>query len=283
MQSIDIMAHAKINLTLDVLARRTDGYHEVEMVMQLIDLHDNIKITRGGTDIKVSGDSGEIPLNKENIVYKAAIALFNAVGSNEGCHINITKKIPVAAGLAGGSADAAATLVGLNQLMNLGQSQRQLMEVGAKVGSDVPFCIIGGTALAIGRGEKVKPLPGLPKLWLVLAKPDIGVSTAMIYKNFDAKKAYIRPNTSAIIEALEQKNIKQIKKNMVNVLESVTLPMHPEVKNIKENMCKLGLKYPLMSGSGPTVFSFVDSEEQARYVAKRLQQNNSVVIVTHTA
>lgn len=282
MHEIEVKAFAKINLTLNVLGKRPDGYHEVEMIMQSIGLHDSISIKSGGEGIRVTSNSGEIPLNENNLVYKAARILLDRFSQNYGLQINITKRIPVAAGLAGGSTDAAATLVGLNKLLNLGLSRQELMEAGSLIGSDVPFCISGGTALATGRGELVEALPALPEQWLVLAKPEIGVSTALVYKNFNPQKVQKRPDNQAMLKAIKQGDSMQVKQNLANVLESVTLEMYPQLKEIKKLMTQWDLKYNLMSGSGPTIFGIADNAGEARRIAHQLQKHLATVIVTHT-
>lgn len=282
MEEIQIKAHAKINLTLDILGKRSDGYHKVEMIMQAIDLHDIISIKKSGQSITVGSDSNKIPLNKENLVYKAAKLFAERTNCAKGLDINIKKRIPVAAGLAGGSTDAAATLVGLNKLMGTGISIDDLMLMGAEIGSDVPFCIIGGTALAYGRGELIRPLAPLPKLWVLLAKPDIEVSTATVYKNFNPGVVSKRPGTTAMIAAIEGKDYRMITEQMANVLETVTLKMHPEVERIKKLMVSYGIRDVMMSGSGPTVFGLSQEEDQIIKAARELAKQIPTVIVTNT-
>lgn len=282
MQNLVIKARAKINLTLDILGKRADGYHNVEMIMQSVALHDTITIKKGDQGIEITGDATKIPLTKENLVYKAVEAIFRRTKQNLGCQIDIKKEIPVAAGLAGGSTDAAAALTGLNQFFKLGLTQAELMELGATIGSDIPFCIMGGTALAYGRGELIKPLPPMPKLWVVMAKPDIGVSTAEIYQNYDAARVVEKPNTDLMVKTVVAGDVEQIKHNLINVLESVTMARYPQVKEIKELMVRLGVKSTLMSGSGPTVFGLTNTEQEAQSMASKMKDFVPIVIVTYT-
>ncbi|HWL11651.1 MAG TPA: 4-(cytidine 5'-diphospho)-2-C-methyl-D-erythritol kinase [Ureibacillus sp.] len=255
-----VKAPAKINLTLDVLYKRPDQYHEVEMIMTTVDLSDRIGLeSRSDGLIKIISTNGFIPDDNRNLAYQAAQLIKDTYGVKEGVSISIEKEIPVAAGLAGGSSDAAATLKGLNELWNLNLSTDTLAELGAKIGSDVSFCIYGGTALATGRGEKIQKLPAPPTCWVVLAKPKIGVSTAQVYGGLDIK-GIEHPDTKQMIHAIEINDYDLMCKSLGNVLESVTFNLHPEVVMIKEQMKRFGADAVLMSGSGPTVFGLVDNE-----------------------
>lgn len=255
-----VKAPAKINLTLDVLYKRPDNYHEVEMIMTTVDLADRIGLElRDDGLIKLSSSSSIIPNDDRNLAYQAAMLLKDTYNVQKGASITIDKEIPVAAGLAGGSSDAAATLRGLNQLWNLNLSLDTLAELGAKIGSDVSFCVYGGTALATGRGEIIQQIPTPPPCWIVLAKPKIGVSTASVYGGLNLSEVE-HPNTKQMIQAIEEDNYDLMCKSLGNVLESVTFKLHPEVVMIKEQMRKFGADGVLMSGSGPTVFGLVDSE-----------------------
>ncbi|MEK4496322.1 4-(cytidine 5'-diphospho)-2-C-methyl-D-erythritol kinase [Ureibacillus sp. FSL W8-0352] len=266
-----IKAPAKINLTLDVLYKRPDQYHEVEMVMTTVDLADRIGLElRNDGKIVIHSSSGIVPEDDRNLAYQAAILLTNTYNVHEGATITIHKEIPVAAGLAGGSSDAAATLRGLNQLWNLNLSIDTLAELGANIGSDVPFCVYGGTALATGRGEKIQPLPAPPSCWVILAKPRIGVSTAKIYEGLNLENIE-HPNTKQMMTALENKDYSLMCKSLGNVLESVTCSLYPEVAVIKNQMIRFGVDAALMSGSGPTVFGFVDSESRLNRVYNGLK------------
>ena len=266
-----IKAPAKINLTLDVLYKRPDQYHEVEMVMTTVDLADRIGLElRNDGKIVIHSSSGIVPEDDRNLAYQAAILLKNTYNVHEGATITIHKEIPVAAGLAGGSSDAGAPLRGLNQLLNLNLSIDTLAELGANIGSDVPFCVYGGTALATGRGEKIQPLPAPPSCWVILAKPRIGVSTAKIYEGLNLENIE-HPNTKQMMTALENKDYSLMCKSLGNVLESVTCSLYPEVAVIKNQMIRFGVDAALMSGSGPTVFGFVDSESRLNRVYNGLK------------
>lgn len=257
-----VKAPAKINLTLDVLYKRPDNYHEVEMIMTTVDLADRIGLeSRKDGLITILSTNGFIPNDSRNLAYQAAQLIKDTYGIQEGVLIKIEKEIPVAAGLAGGSSDAAATLRGLNQLWNLNLSLDTLAELGAKIGSDVSFCVYGGTALATGRGEKIKELPAPPTCWVVLAKPKIGVSTAQVYGGLKLDEI-VHPSTNQMIQAIENSDYELMCHSVGNVLESVTFKLHPEVVMIKEQMKRFGADAVLMSGSGPTVFGLVDSESR---------------------
>ncbi len=254
-----VKAPAKINLTLDVLYKRPDNYHEIEMIMTTVDLADRIGLKATESGIHIESADRFVPSDSRNLAYQAAKLLKDTFNIKSGVIISLEKQIPVAAGLAGGSSDAAATLKGLNQLWQLNLSLDELAELGAKIGSDVSFCVYGGTALAKGRGEIIEHLPAPPHCWVVLAKPTIGVSTADVYGAFNPDKAH-HPETGKMIEALEQGDYQGMCDHLGNALESVTLDMHPEVAQIKEQMKKFGADAVLMSGSGPTVFGLVQQE-----------------------
>lgn len=264
-------APAKINLTLDVLYKRPDNYHEVEMVMTTVDLADRIGLEpREDGQIKIVSADRYVPDDNRNFAYQAAQLLKDTYGVTEGVDIHIEKEIPIAAGLAGGSSDAAATLRGLNTLWNLGLSIDELAVLGAKIGSDVSFCVYGGTALATGRGEKIEHISAPPPCFVVLAKPKIGVSTAEVYGGLKIEGLQ-HPNTKQMIAAIETNNYDLVCASLGNVLESVTLKLHPEVVTIKEQMQRFGADAVLMSGSGPTVFGLVDSESRASRIYNGLR------------
>ncbi|MER1987655.1 MAG: 4-(cytidine 5'-diphospho)-2-C-methyl-D-erythritol kinase [Solibacillus sp.] len=255
-----VKAPAKINLTLDVLYKRPDNYHEVEMIMTTVDLADRIGLeSRADGEIKIVSADRFVPDDARNFAYQAAQLLKDTYGIQEGVTITIEKEIPIAAGLAGGSSDAAATLRGLNELWELDLSLDTLAEHGSKIGSDVSFCVYGGTALATGRGEKIEELPAPPACWVVLAKPKIGVSTAEIYGGLKVEEIE-HPNTQGMIDAIHNKSYEEMCTSLGNVLESVTFNLYPEVITIKEQMQRFGADAVLMSGSGPTVFGLVDTE-----------------------
>ncbi|MBP1996182.1 4-(cytidine 5'-diphospho)-2-C-methyl-D-erythritol kinase [Paenibacillus eucommiae] len=254
-------APAKINLSLDVLYKREDGYHEVEMVMTMVDLADRIEMQELPRDtIIISSQAGYIPLDEKNLAFQAARLIKDRYEVKQGVYIHLNKKIPVAAGLAGGSSDAAAALRGLNRLWKLGIPEKELQTLGAELGSDVPFCISGGTAVARGRGEKLEPIASPPQCWVILAKPPINVSTAEIYGKFNAKKIKRQPSTPNILAAIQNRSFDKLCEGLGNVLEDVTLHSYPEVRHLKECMQRLGADGVLMSGSGPTVFGLVSKE-----------------------
>ncbi|MBC6004530.1 MAG: 4-(cytidine 5'-diphospho)-2-C-methyl-D-erythritol kinase [Paeniclostridium sp.] len=265
MNSIDLKSRAKINLSIDVLGKRDDGYHIVEMIMQTIDLYDNLKITKiEGDFIKIKSDSEDIPLNQDNIVYKAADILKKRFNIKDGVEISIQKNIPVAAGMAGGSSNAAAVLVGLNKVWNLGLSESELKEIGLQLGADVPFCITGGSALAQGIGEELTNIHGLSEgVNILVCKPDIFVSTKEVYQSLDMNKVQKRPENQKLIESLKNDDIKYVSENMVNVLEEVTASKYKEIKQIEATMMKNKALGSMMSGSGPTVFGLFDNKEYA--------------------
>lgn len=266
-----IKAPAKINLSLDVLHKRPDGYHEVEMVMTTIDLADRIEMSLLDKDtIKINSQNRFVPDDQRNLAYQAARLLKERFNVKKGVSIAIEKTIPVAAGLAGGSSDAAATLRGLNKLWQLGLSIDELATLGSEIGSDVSFCVYGGTALATGRGEIIQQLPAPPTCWVVLAKPFIGVSTAEIYRRLQIE-GINHPNTNEMIRAIEERDFRKVCDHVGNVLEEVTLDLHPEVALIKDQMKRFGADAVLMSGSGPTVFSLVEHDSRMHRIYNGLR------------
>ncbi len=262
-----VKAPAKINLSLDVLHKRPDGYHEVKMVMTTIDLADRVELTeRYDQKITIHSHDRYVPDDHRNLAYQAAQLLKERFRINKGVTISIVKNIPVAAGLAGGSSDAAATLRGLNKLWGLNLSLDELALLGAEIGSDVSFCVYGGTAIATGRGEIIEHIDTPPNCWVILAKPEIGVSTAEVYKNLNLSNVK-HPDVESMVQAISEQNYGGMCGTVGNVLETVTLNMHPEVALIKEQMKRFGADAVLMSGSGPTVFGLVqyDSRMQRIY------------------
>ncbi|MBY0164050.1 4-(cytidine 5'-diphospho)-2-C-methyl-D-erythritol kinase [Paenibacillus lautus] len=265
-------APAKINLMLDVLHKRPDGFHEVEMVMTMIDLADRLEMSEQKRDtIIITSQAGYIPLDEKNLAFQAARLIKERYDVKKGVHIHLDKKIPVAAGLAGGSSDAAATLRGLNRLWGLGIPQHELLALGAELGSDVPFCVTGGTALATGRGEVLRPIPNPPQCWVIVAKPPINVSTAEVYGRLRSEQIQSHPSAEQMVDALAQGSFQQMCQSLGNVLEEVTLKMHPEVQQLKEGMLKLGADGALMSGSGPTVFGLVSKESKVARIYNGLR------------
>ncbi|MGG4034792.1 4-(cytidine 5'-diphospho)-2-C-methyl-D-erythritol kinase [Paenibacillus cisolokensis] len=254
-------APAKINLLLDVLHKRDDGFHEVEMVMTMVDLADRLEMEELQRDtIIISSQAGYIPLDEKNLAFQAAKLIKERYDVRKGVYIHLNKKIPVAAGLAGGSSDAAATLRGLNRLWGLHIPEDELCRLGAELGSDVPFCVTGGTALATGRGEKLQRIANPPQCWVVLAKPPINVSTADVYGKLRASELEYHPSAADMISAIENQSFNGVCEALSNVLETVTLKLYPEVRQLKESMKRLGADGVLMSGSGPTVFGLVSKE-----------------------
>ena len=273
---IQLKALAKINLGLDVLRRREDGYHEVKMIMQTISLHDDLEIRRIKTpEIQVKTNLYYLPTNENNLVYKAAKLLMDEFGIKEGVAIQLKKRIPVAAGMAGGSTDGAAVLWGMNQMYGLGLSRQELMERGVKLGADVPYCVQRGTALAEGIGERLSVLPSMPKCTILIAKPGISVSTKFVYENLHANdlKPEQHPDVDRMIEAMKEKNLDLLCERMGNVLDTVTIPAYPVIQEIKEHMMACGAAGAMMSGSGPTVFGIFHSPVQAKAAMKDLKVN----------
>lgn len=285
MDKIQLKALAKINLGLDVLRRREDGYHEVKMIMQTIGLYDELELRKVKQQgIQVKTNLYYLPTNENNLVYKAAKLLMEEFGIDEGISIHLHKKIPVAAGMAGGSSDAAAVLWGVNQMYGLGLSRKDLMERGVKLGADVPYCVLRGTALAEGIGEKLSVLPSMPKCYILIAKPGISVSTKFVYENLHANdlKPEQHPDVDAMIDAMRKKDLSLLASRMGNVLETVTVPAYPVIDEIKKSMMKSGALGAMMSGSGPTVFGIFDTQAKARkaYRAVRAGQLAKQVYLT---
>ncbi|MEN2766727.1 4-(cytidine 5'-diphospho)-2-C-methyl-D-erythritol kinase [Ornithinibacillus xuwenensis] len=259
-------APAKINLSLDVIRKRSDGYHDVEMIMTTVDLADRIELNTLQEDrIEVSLWSRYVPNDERNLAYKAAKAFKSRYNITKGVQIKIEKVIPVSAGLGGGSTDAAAVLRGLNKLWDLNIPIQELAALGATIGSDVPFCVYGSTGIAKGFGDIIETLPPPPPFWVILAKPDIGVSTKTIFQRVDINEV-IHPNTNKVIEALYEKDFKKLCQNIGNSLEPVTTSLHPEVQRIKEKMQQAGASGVLMSGSGPTVYGIVEQQSKAQRI-----------------
>ena len=265
MNTITMKAYAKINLGLDVLRKRADGYHDVCMIMQSLDLYDTINISKSPTEgISMKTNLSYIPNDKGNLVYKAATLFFDTLSIQDGLNIRLEKSIPVAAGLAGGSSDAAATLKGLNELYQTGLSNEELMKLGVKIGADVPYCIQLGTALSEGIGEVLTTLPSIPDCTILLVKPDISVSTKYVYENLRLSDTMHHPDISAMREALERGDLNALTKKMDNILQTVTLSDYPIITKIKHKMLELGAMNSMMSGSGPTVFGIYKNNELAR-------------------
>ncbi|WP_418751798.1 4-(cytidine 5'-diphospho)-2-C-methyl-D-erythritol kinase [Frisingicoccus sp.] len=266
MNTIQMKAYGKVNLGLDVLRRREDGYHEVRMIMQTVQLYDKITMEeRHREGIELETNLPFLPVNENNIAYRAARMLMEEFHIPGGLNIKIEKHIPVAAGMAGGSTDGAAVLYGVNQIYQLGLTKRQLMERGVRLGADVPYCIMRGTVLSEGIGEILTPVASMPDCHILVAKPPISVSTKYVYEHLKLDSVKRRPDIDGMIEALEAGNLKGVADSMENVLETVTIPEHPEIEAIKDVMRSGGALNAMMSGSGPTVFGIFDDEEKGMW------------------
>lgn len=264
MEKISINAMAKINLGLDVLRRRENGYHDVKMVMQTVNIYDTLEFVKlQESKIVVKTDTMELPTDENNLIYKATKLLFEKCGVTQGVEITLTKRIPIAAGMAGGSTDAAAALVGINKLFELNLSMDELKEIGVKIGADVPYCIEGGTALSEGIGEILTKLPDAPDCFVVVAKPEISVSTKYVYENLHANELKYHPDIDGMVEAIQKKDLDGVCKRMENVLETVTETKYPIISELKKMLKDAGAENSLMSGSGPTVFAIFKEEETA--------------------
>ena len=284
MMKLTLGANAKINLTLDVLYKRADGFHQVEMVMQAIELADILNLEeKSSSDISITSNMVHLPCDHRNLAYQAAMLIKNTCQVKRGVHIFLEKNIPMSAGLAGGSTDAAGVLLGLNRLWKLGLSLEELEGLGARLGSDVPFCLRGGTALATVRGELLESLSPLPTCYVVLAKPRIGVSTAWVYGRYRDNGLLNHPETAGVKSALQQGDLSGVVSRLSNVLESVTMSEYPQIKRLKERMIQYGAMASLMSGSGPTVFGLVADKGKAEEIADKLRSQSDVeIIITKT-
>lgn len=282
MKKVEYKARAKINLSLDVLRKREDGYHDLKMVMQTLKLHDLVSIEKTDSQIEIECNSAYIPEGEGNIAYKAARVIMDEYGLKTGIKINIKKMIPVAAGLAGGSSDAAAVLKGINSLYELGASMDDLARLGKKIGADVPYCIFGGTMLAEGIGDvltRISPFDGVD---ILLVKPKIGVSTAFVYNNLKLEKVVNRPDTELIIEVVANKNLKAVAANMKNVLETVTEARYNIISEIKGRLLENGAIGSMMSGSGPTVFGIFEDKLEAQKAYESMKNSRWDCFLTQT-
>lgn len=265
--TITCNAYAKINLGLDVVRRLPNGYHEVRMIMQTVDIYDVLTFSKTAQGIQLKVDDVTLPTDENNLIYKAAKLLLETKGVTGGVSIALEKNIPIAAGMAGGSTDAAATLLAVNALYELGLDIEELKELGVKIGADVPYCIEGGTALAEGIGEMLTALPTPPPCYLVVAKPDINVSTKFVYENLRANELKTHPDIDGMVRALYDDNLQGIASRLGNVLETVTIPAYPIIQDIKDTLLSAGAINALMSGSGPTVFGLFTDREKAKAAA----------------
>lgn len=266
-------AYAKINVTLDILSKREDGYHEMEMIMQRISLFDTLQFTKNDSDkITITSDT-YLCEEKDNLCYKATKKLFDLKGKNYGVNIHIIKGIPHEAGLGGGSADCATTLIAINEIFDLGFSFSELVEVGATLGSDVPYCMYFDTMLVKGVGDKLQKIQDHPKAYVLIAKPKQSLSTGLIFKNLDFNNIKERPNTDLVIKCMEENDLAKLGKNLVNVMETVSIPLCEDIKLLKEDMIKCGSVGSLMAGSGSTVFGYFDDEQKLNNAYDYLNAN----------
>ena len=273
MNSIWINAPAKINIGLDVLRRREDGYHEVKMIMQSIRLFDRLTLTKSDKPgIRLTTNLRFLPVNEDNLVYRSAKLLMDEYKLEGGLDIQLDKRIPVAAGMAGGSTDAASCMLALNDLYELGLSKRQLMKRGVRLGADIPYCILKGTALSEGIGEKISTIPKMPDCYVLICKPGIHVSTGFVYTNLVLDENTPHPDIDYMITCMKKKDLKTLCQNLGNVLETVTIPAHPEIAKIKETMMQEGALGSLMSGSGPTVFGIFDDKDKAMAAKEKCRE-----------
>ena len=274
MDSIRLKARAKINLGLDVLGKREDGYHEVRMVMQTIGIYDRLILTKiPEEEIRITSNLAFLPVNENNLIYKAIKLLKDEYHFPGGVSVDLNKFIPVAAGMAGGSTDAASTMFGVNRLFGLNLSMGKMMELGVRLGADVPYCVMGGTALAEGIGEKLTPLAPAPDCYVLVAKPDINVSTKYVYEHLDAQEIRKHPDIDGMVEAIAEESLQGILDRMENVLETVTVSAYPIIQKIKDRMKELGAINSLMSGSGPTVFGIFDNRDKMAAAARSLRKS----------
>ena len=277
-----IRAYAKVNISLDVVGKREDGYHLLRMIMQNIDLYDEIIVEKQSRDITIECNKNYVPTDSRNLAYKAAVAFKERYNISEGLKIKIFKNIPVSAGLAGGSTDAAAVLKLMNKIFEVNAPKEELMELGLKLGADIPYCIQGGTALCEGVGEIITPLKSFKDKIIVLVKPSFGVSTKEVYKNFDIEKVKKHPETEALIKAMAEDDLRYVAYNMRNLLENVTLKKHKVLISLKEEMNKYGGINSMMSGSGPTVFAFFDDMLKAQKCFEKMKEKYNEVFLTRT-
>lgn len=275
MDKLELKALGKINLGLDVLGRRENGYHDVRMVMQTLYLYDNVTLQKkSAPGIEIDSNLFYLPNDEDNIAWKAAKLLIDEFDIKDGIRIHLDKHIPVAAGMAGGSSNAAAVLYGMNQMFRLGLSQKELMERGVKLGADVPYCIMRGTVLAEGIGEKLTPLPPMPKCQILIAKPPISVSTKMVYEKLDSCEIKEHPDIDGILDGLKNQDLEQVAASLGNVLEKVTVEAYPVIAQIKECMKEAGALGAMMSGSGPTVFGIFRDRRTAKEAFTKVKAQN---------
>lgn len=280
--TVMVHAYGKINLTLDIVGKRHDGYHDIISIMQSISLFDRLRLTETAGEIVLECNCSGVPLGEDNLCCRAAQELRRAAGVRKGVYIKLSKGIPVAAGLGGGSADAAGVLWGLNRLWQTGFTLDRLREIGSGIGADVPFCLTGGTSLAEGIGEKLTPLPRFPKQWLFLVKPPFDVSTGEIYKAYDSAKIVYRPDTVSVLDSIRTGNIDRAIQGMGNTLEQVTGAIFPEVKYLTDELRSGGAEKVIMCGSGPMVCAFVNSRAAGEKLKARFSGYPGETYLAHS-
>lgn len=273
MTEYTLKAYAKINLGLDVTGKLPNGYHEVKMIMQSVGIYDELTLTKTDSGITIATDESELPTNEDNLIYRAAKLMFDTYSITGGVHIQLSKNIPIAAGMAGGSTDAAATMKGINRLYQLNIPTQELMRISVSIGADVPYCILGGTALAEGIGEILTPLAPAPSCHLLVAKPDINVSTKYVYEHLDASETLSHPDINGIVGAINMGSLQGIIERLGNVLETVTVEAYPIISDLKKQMLELGAAGSLMSGSGPTVFGIYTDEKSVQNAYEQIRKN----------
>ncbi len=276
--TLKMKAYAKVNLALDVLRRKPDGYHEVKMVMQNLDIYDELEFTvveriSKETEISLTTNKEGIPTDDRNLICKAIRLLFEEYNITSKIKINLIKNIPAEAGMAGGSTDCAAALKAVNTLYELGLNEETLMKQGVKLGADVPYCVMARTALSEGIGEVLTPVTGLSDCLVLVAKPPVNVSTKMVYTNLKLDEVTKHPNVDGMVNALETKDLFAVAKHMENLLETVTVKLHPEIEELKNIMKKMGALNAIMSGSGPTVFGIFTDETKIKEAAKYIKDS----------
>lgn len=279
---MEIRAYGKVNLALDVVGKRQDGYHLLKMIMQTVDIYDVLTFKKGSKGITITSNKEFVPTDERNLVYKAIMLFCNTYNIEPAIEVNIQKNIPVEAGMAGGSTDAAASLKAMRDLYVPEITNEELMKISVKIGADVPYCINGGTALCEGIGEVITPLKPFENKLLLVVKPNFGVSTVGTYKAFKIDEIKEHPNVEKLVLAIEDNDMKYVAHNMGNLLEMVTTKEHPEINEIKNIMLNMGAEGAMMSGSGPTVFGLFESIEKAEKCAKELKSNYKEVFVTRT-
>lgn len=284
MNKIEIDSYSKINLTLHILGKRQDGYHDLETIMQSVNLADRIFIKEEKEGIKIKCSHPLVPVDSQSLIYRTAEKILNRYKITKGVKIEIDKKIPLASGMAGGSANSASILVGINKLFALNLNNKDLKRIGEELGMDVPFCIQNGTALAYHKGEKVTPLPLVdPPLWFIIINPGFEIPTRWAYKNLDLdqiKKE--KNNTEAMLKALKKRELQGIAKNLFNSFERLIIKKYPEIGKIKDRLIEEGILGALMSGSGPTVFGIAQNEEQAFKIYEKLKSEYKSIWVVQT-